>query len=198
MNDILWLLISFLYILAVLLAAYCMGRRGVQAIFVRKTVHILVSLWIFIMAYGMESPVARLAGPVLFTALNLAFYIHSGNISAGIVFFPLSITVMIFLMIEGILSVQSVVAGTLVMGLGDGAAAIAGTLLGKTRKSIEGSAVMFIVAFNVILACTGIGVIRAAVSALAATVAERVSPSALDNLTVPLLAAGAVEVLCAL
>ena len=174
MNDILWLLISFLYILAVLLAAYCMERRGVQAIFV------------------------RLAGPVLFTALNLAFYIHSGNISAGIVFFPLSTTVMIFLMIEGILSVQSVVAGTLVMGLGDGAAAIAGTLLGKTRKSIEGSAVMFIVAFNVILACTGIGVIKAAVSALAATVAERVSPSALDNLTVPLLTAGAVEVLCAL
>ena len=198
MNDIIWLLISFAYVFIVLLIALLMGRKGIASIYIRKTVHILVSLWIFIMAYGMESPVARLAGPVLFTALNLAFYIYSGNISAGIVFFPLSITVMIFLMIEGILSVQSVVAGTLVMGLGDGAAAIAGTLLGKTRKSIEGSAVMFIVAFNVILACTGIGVIRAAVSALAATVAERVSPSALDNLTVPLLAAGAVEVLCAL
>ena len=198
MNDIIWLLVSFLYVLAVLLSAFFMERKGIASIFIRKTVHILVSLWIFIMAYGMESSAARLAGPVLFTVINYAFYIHNGRIGAGIVFYPLSIALMIILMQIGILSSGAVVAGTLAMGLGDGAAAIIGTLLGKTRKSIEGSVAMYVVVFNAVLAVSGIGIGPSAVVALAAACAERISPSAFDNLTVPLITAGAVEVICAL
>ena len=78
------------------------------------------------------------------------------------------------------------------------AAAIIGTLLGKTRKSIEGSVAMYVVVFNAVLAVSGIGIGPSAVVALAAACAERISPSAFDNLTVPLITAGAVEVICAL
>ena len=198
MNDIVWLMISFLYVLAVLLIAFCMERKGIAPIFIRKTVHILVSFWIFIMVYGMESFAARLSGPVLFTLLNYVFYKHNGRTSAGIVFYPLSIALMVILMQAGILSTGAVISGTLAMGLGDGTAAIAGTLLGKTRRSLEGSAVMYVAAFNAILAFGGIGAVKAAVAALAAMAAERLSPSALDNLAVPLITAGAVEVLCVL
>ena len=65
-NDIIWLLISFAYVFIVLLIAFLMGRKGIASIYIRKTVHILVSLWIFIMAYGMESFAARMTGPVIF------------------------------------------------------------------------------------------------------------------------------------
>ena len=198
MNDIIWLLISFAYVFIVLLIAFLMGRKGIASIYIRKTVHILVSLWIFIMAYGMESFAARMTGPVIFTIINFLFFIHNGRKGAGIIFYPFSIALMIILMQTEGLSPVAVVAGTLAMGLGDGAAAIAGTLMGKKRKSIEGSGAMYVVVFNIVMAVTGIGVLQSAVAALAAAISERISPSALDNLTVPLITAGAVEVLCAL
>ena len=197
-NDIIWLLISFAYVFIVLLIAFLMGRKGIASIYIRKTVHILVSLWIFIMAYGMESFAARMTGPVIFTIINFLFFIHNGRKGAGIIFYPFSIALMIILMQTEVLSPSAVVAGTLAMGLGDGAAAIAGTLMGKKRKSIEGSGAMYVVVFNIVMAVTGIGVLQSAVAALAAAISERISPSALDNLTVPLITAGAVEVLCAL
>ena len=198
MNDIIWLLISFAYVFIVLLIAFLMGRKGIASIYIRKTVHILVSLWIFIMAYGMESFAARMTGPVIFTIINFLFFIHNGRKGAGIIFYPFSIALMIILMQTEVLSPAAVVAGTLAMGLGDGAAAIAGTLMGKKRKSIEGSGAMYVVVFNIVMTVTGIGVLQSAVAALAAAISERISPSALDNLTVPLITAGAVEVLCAL
>lgn len=197
MNDLIWLLISSFYVAAVLALASFMRKRGVEDLYVRKTVHMLVSLWILIMAWFIESPVARITGPAIFVLINLFFYLHFGNAGAGIVFYPLSLTVMIALMLCGVLSENAVVAGTLVMGLGDGAAAIAGTLLGRKRRSPEGSAVMFIVSFNVIMAAGG-SIAQAVITAAAATAAERFTPSALDNVTVPLLTAGLMEVLCAL
>lgn len=197
MNDLIWLLISSGYVAAVLALAFFMRKRGVDDLYVRKTVHMLVSLWILIMAWFIESPVARITGPAIFVLINLFFYLHNDNSGAGIVFYPLSLTVMIALMLCGVLSENAVVAGTLVMGLGDGAAAITGTLLGRKKRSPEGSAVMFIVSFNVIMVA-GAGVAQTVITAAAATAAERFSPSALDNVTVPLLTAGLMEVLCVL
>jgi phytol kinase len=86
--------------------------------------------------------------------------------------------------------------GILVMGYGDGLAAVIGKSYGKHKlafgKSIEGSITMFVASFIVVFLVSsftqsvGISLILAlGVSALA-TIVELITPKGLDNLSVPL------------
>jgi phytol kinase len=88
--------------------------------------------------------------------------------------------------------------GILVMGYGDGMAAIIGKTFGKTSytigkstKTIEGSLTMFIISSVVILIILTIynpGARYTAIPLLAisATIIEAITPKGLDNITVPL------------
>lgn len=215
-NDFFWLLVSFGYICTLVLLGFIFYRYlhlGSEK--VRKFIHIFTSLWILIVAYKMESPILMLLGPFCFIFINAVFvyggfgkYLGMGDRKRdnGLIYYPLSIFVLVLLSILGLCQKEHVVAGILVMGFGDGLAAIVGTEFGrhsykvysKYKKSLEGSAAMLAVSLSVIMLSTHCNIWVALVVSMVATVLENVTPLGFDNITVPISTALLLEVLCSL
>ena len=114
----------------------------------------------------------------------------------GIVSFPVSLLIISLLYSYGRVSGSTAIASMFILGFGDGAAAVTGYLLGKTKKSMEGSISMLAVSVVALMLFSGLSFPLCLIVALLATAAERLTPSGLDNLTVPLTAALAMEVIC--
>ena len=197
---------SFVYILAVIGVAFVfykvfhMGAEGV-----RKFIHILVSLWVFILVNMYDSYAWAMVGPVSFMIINfiavyggLASHLGMGNRKRdnGLIYYPFSLAVMVSLMYQGFLPSYAVIAATLMMGFGDGFAALIGTYWGKHKyvsiggkKSFEGSIVMFVVSLIVMMLFTPCPWYWSIIIAFIATVLESFTPLGFDNITVPLITA---------
>ena len=199
MSDSLSILISFCYIAVAVALCLLLDRAfSVPSVIVRKLLHMLSALWVILMAYGFESAAARALGPVLFIFINALYaYRKEGRLDSGLVTFPVSLLIVSLLFSFGYVSADTAISSMLVLGCGDGAAAVTGYFLHKTGKSIEGSISMFLVSM-VVLLFFSLALPWCILVALAATVAERVTPYGLDNLTVPLTSALLMEVICVL
>ncbi len=199
MSDFIWILIASIYVAAVLALSFFLGKRGVLSPEgARKTVHILVSLTSFILAYGIDDDALRLLGPAVFIAVNAVLGIRSGQRLTGLVCYPLSLLILSAAMNLGYLLPSSLAAGGLVMGLGDGAAALVGMRWGRHRighRTLEGSLAMLACSFAVLYAIGGKGLYGAALGGAAVTAIEVLTPHGLDNVSVPLSAAFLSEVL---
>jgi phytol kinase len=121
----------------------------------------------------------------------------------GTVYFPISLLILVNLCWRGVFPLWVGGIGVLIMGWGDGLAAVAGEAapgpalrIWGGRKTAAGTAAMFLASFAVTLLFTlafdpgrggaaGVAV-AAAVAAFAAAV-EVLTPLGIDNLTVPLL-----------
>jgi dolichol kinase len=128
----------------------------------------------------------------------------AGRAGAGDLTYPAGIYAAFVLAGNSALTFQTAV---LVLALADPVAALAGQRLGRARyralgtpRSMEGSAAFTAVAFAVTLGALllggipiGEGVARAAVVAVVTALAEALSPSGLDNLTIPVVAALALS-----
>ena len=124
----------------------------------------------------------------------------------GLVVYPLSVLFLVFLFNTGYMGAESAVSGVLIMGLGDGMAALVGTKWGKHKykvfkvgvKSVEGTFSMFVASFLVVYFLSPCGVLVALFVALFSSLVENISPSGVDNATVPILSSLLLEVLCRL
>ncbi|MTI46452.1 DUF92 domain-containing protein [Sporosalibacterium faouarense] len=182
----------------------------------RKFIHIGVShWWIFSMIFIPEIEYAIIP-PILFIILNYISYKKSvfksmerneSKADLGTIYFPVSLLFLIILTWKNGLLGNNLkyigAVGILVMGYGDGFAAIIGKKLGKNKikiynnvKSLEGSITMFIlsylVALLILIFSNGYSFKILAISfilAVIATVVEALTPWGLDNLTVPLITA---------
>jgi len=215
-SDYIYLLISFAYIgflgaMGFVLYRFC----RVRAEGVRKFIHIMTSLWILLVEYKIENPYLKLLGPFLFIFINGTFS-FSGLSSIlgmndrrrdnGLIYYPLSIFILVLCQNLGYLNRNSVIAAVLVMGFGDGFAALVGTRFGKSKylvygkykKSREGTATMLLVSFAVICAFTDLGILYALLVAFVAALLENMTPLGLDNLSVPISVAILSEALCSL
>ena len=150
MNDIFPILVSFIYVIAVLLVAYLLeshGRLGRES--ARKLVHFLVSLWVFVMVYWMDSLWARILGPIAFIFINTFMTLKAREGRAvGMIFFPVALLAVSILYSFSLISAETAISSVLVMGAGDSAAALIGTRYGRHQlfsKSIEGFTAMFAV-----------------------------------------------------
>jgi len=174
----------------------------------RKLVHIGVSNWWILAMCFFDNPWYPCAGALSFIIINYISYRkhlftameaaqHRDNL--GTVYFPVSLLVLSYACFSGIMPLHAGAAGVLIMGYGDGFAALAGTHLGRHEyrifgniKSIEGSAVMFAVSFLVVYIIMSLYhpesrlAASAAIAALAAAV-EGFTPYGLDNITVPII-----------
>ncbi|HEY9781072.1 MAG TPA: diacylglycerol/polyprenol kinase family protein [Leptolyngbyaceae cyanobacterium] len=157
----------------------------------------------------------------LFYRYRIVGAMDTEDSSPGTVYFAVSVTLLFGLLWrpDGPVDRAPIaVAGVMAMTWGDALAALIGKRIGRHRyrvgqseRSIEGSAAMFfasaVAIFLVLLLLPGsslcpysepIGaewaLLAAIVSAASATLAEAVSPHGTDNLFVPLVAAGVVEV----
>lgn len=205
MNNIIGLIVASIYILVIFLTSKLFEKKGKEV--TRKYIHIMLSnIWFISMAFFDNYIIATIL-PMLFVIINsLSYKFNLIKImeredkkeGIGTVYYAISLTVLslvTFYINKPILALP----GILIMGYGDGLAAVIGqkvksksfNILGST-KSIAGSATMLIVSLIIsILIFSFIGIeyliLKAFLIAIIATILEAISVKGLDNITVPLI-----------
>lgn len=198
MQDLIGLLLSILLVFICFVIAYPVSKKNPET--ARKIVHIGAAHWYFIYAGFFTSPVPALIGLPVVAALVAAANatgmfdktLGQGNKKRnwGLVWYPVSIFIMILMGKFGIGGMTELGVGLLGMGWGDGLAAIVGMKFGKHRlntgKSLEGMAAFF-AAVTVIAFLFTHNILLSVVCGLTGAVFEFMTPFGLDNITVPLV-----------
>lgn len=215
MRDLLALGASFLFIFAFIgLATLLLRFRLLGPAMTRKVVHIGVAHWWLLYLAFIASPWTGLAGALTFIVINTVSYKlrvfkamedpEPGR-NLGTIWFPLSLAVLIGLELLGVMTRWQAGVGVLVMGWGDGMAAVVGQRFGRrpvevfgSKKSAIGTIALLGFSFAVTAIMTAIFVpglsvwdivLRAGATAMFAALVELATPFGIDNLTVPLLTA---------
>ncbi len=196
-------------------AALLVHRRRLAPAGGRKLIHIGVSHWWLVAMAAFDNPWIASIGPASFIVINglearyrlvRAMSGGAGPRNRGTVWYPVSLLVLVNLCWRGVLPPWVGGIGVLIMGWGDGLAAVVGDAVRATgariwggRKTAAGSAAMFAASFLVTLGFTlafgpqGARLFPAAAAAAAtaavATLLEAATPLGIDNITVPIGAA---------
>jgi phytol kinase len=213
LRDLLGILGSYVYVFGLIGIATLLMRRGVMdAHATRKVIHIGVAHWWLIAIALFDNPWIASIGPMSFIVINgidirlrlmRAMEEGADRRNWGTVYFPVSLLVLVNACWRGVMPMWVGGIGILVLGWGDGLAALVGEAssgkgvrLWGGRKSIAGTATMFGASFAVTLVFTLLFNARfsallpaagvAACVAAAATAVEVLTPLGIDNITVPL------------
>lgn len=212
-SNIFGLIISYAYLLAILVTAkLLMNFKPLSPEFIRKFIHISASNWWFILTYFLDALWAKMLGPIFFIIVNgiatfcdLAKYfgMNDKERNYGLIYFPVTLLILVLMVHYGYIPEYISGMGVLIMGYGDGLAALFGKRYGVSqihpiagKKTYVGSFTMFIVSFIVIfmfqhfyeLAWTDSlrGVCAMLFASAAATIFEVLTPLGFDNITVPI------------
>lgn len=219
-RDIIGILVSIVYVgVAIGVAEMLRKQLGWHVEFTRKVVHIAVGIWIiptlYIFTHWYWAAVLP-ALAVIGNALSLRYGILPGiergiRSDLGTIYFPISFVICIALFFDSAWP-QAAAAGIMSMGLGDAAAAVVGKRFGRhhyrslgARKTLEGSAAMFVVSAAAVLvtfiifnayspdaavtphvSMRVVWVVTLAVAAIA-TALEAAFARGIDNLAVPVI-----------
>lgn len=208
MNDLIGILVSFIFVFAVIGISTVLSNKGrLDPEGSRKFIHVAVSNWWIIAMLMFSDPLWASFVPLMFVFINTLSY--RKNIfkamerdgsprDLGTVYYAISLLILAALTftykvpyIGGI--------GILVMGYGDGFAAIVGQRYGKhsftkfgLNKSLEGS--LMVLVFGVLISGLFFGlyspsnlILKAVIVGCFALIVEVLSPNGFDNLTLPLL-----------
>ena len=212
-SNIVGIIASFSFLGFVIAFAFVLGKKtSISSETMRKIIHIGVSNWWFIeislfttLSFALVGPIFFIISNTFFTFLDWGKYIgmNDRKRNYGLIYFPVSLLLLVILQYQGILPTIACTIGVLVMGYGDGLAALIGHKWGKRKLNIPsggktwlGTLVMFLVSFLITFvmfmiasiplgSALGVALLVGFVSA----VVEAITPLGLDNLTVPLLAA---------
>ena len=170
MNEIAALFLSFGFVFAIIgIATFLLSFDFVSGEVSRKVIHIGVSNWWLIAMNFMEQAHIAVIGPISFIIINTISYkqhlfpameddVPRDNL--GTIYFPISLLVLVLLCFNGYLPLSAGAAGILIMGYGDGLAALVGSHFGRyriklgpwnTRKTLLGSSTMLITSFITVL-----------------------------------------------
>ena len=213
--NIIGVIISFIFVFSIIGISEVLKKKNILSVEgSRKFVHVGVSNWWILAMYMIPNYIFALIPLLIFVVLNYMSYKKNifssmergrGKEDLGTVYFPLSLAVLVlFTWWDGILFQNPYygAVGALVMGYGDGFAAILGDRYGKhvyhirrSKKSIEGSVAMFVFSFLVTIVILllefhtlhGLHFLVAFLVAIASTVIEGITPLGFDNITVPIL-----------
>ncbi len=196
---------SILYIILVFATSKLLEKKEKEMS--RKYIHIMLcNIW-FIFMYFFDNFIVAAILPALFVVINSLSYKYDlikimeredKKEGIGTVYYAISLTILsivTFYFKKPILGL----AGVLIMGYGDGLAAVIGQnikskeykVFGGT-KSIAGTITMFAISFIIsgliflYLGTTGL-IIKSIIIAAISTLVEAVSVKGLDNITVPLI-----------
>jgi uncharacterized protein (TIGR00297 family) len=171
----------------------------------RKMIHIGVSNWIVLAMYLFKSLPFLLVTPIAFIIINYLSYrfeliqvMEQKDDSFGTVWYAISLTILC--LFAFILNQKEIaIIGILIMGYGDGMAALIGKYFGKKhwvapyqKKTYLGSFIMFILSFLVTLIALYLFYHRlewviAMIVGIVATLVELIQEKGRDNLFVPLI-----------
>lgn len=218
-SNIIGLLISFPFLAVVIAIGIFLKRQySISSETMRKFVHIGVSNWWFIEANFFTTLSFALVGPIFFIVTNSLFtFLGWGKAlgmddrkrNYGLIYFPITLLLLVVLEYQGAVSSLACSIAVMIMGYGDGLAALIGAKWGQKRlplsfakKTYLGTLVMACVSFVITFiglagySTLGMGSVVAIsfMIAIVSAVVEAIAPLALDNITVPLIAALLVEV----
>lgn len=214
-KNIIGVVISFIFVFTIIGISEVLKKKKILSVEgSRKFVHVGVSNWWILAMYIIPNYIFALIPLLIFVVLNYISYKKNifssmergkGKEDLGTVYFPLSLAVLVlFTWWDGILFQNPYYGalGALVMGYGDGFAAILGDRYGRhvyhikrSKKSIEGSIAMFVFSFLVSIVILllefhnllGLHLLIAFLVAVFSTFIEGITPLGFDNITVPLL-----------
>jgi len=208
MTEFIGMGLGFAYIFVII--GIAIALRKLPHEMSRTFAHIMVANWWIIASLTMASYWVVMAAPfffIVFNILNLIFnWIPCLNSkvrsnSFGTVYYAASVALLTHLYFFDPNLRAAGGIGLLVMGYGDGFAAVIGQFYGKHKfsifkghKSIEGSLTMLVVSMIAVYAylmwMTGApSLLMVLVIPILATMIEAISPYGLDNLFVPLISA---------
>ena len=204
LNNLVGVIVSAIYIAAVVVTSKFMSKFGEEAS--RKFIHVLLSnVWIIYMLF-IDSLVPACILPIAFVIINTLSYKfkliksmeREENDGFGTIYYAVSMLVVsIIAYVAGDPRIGA--TGILIMGYGDGFAAIIGKKIkskkykiGKTTKSIAGSLTMFIIRLFIsfiVLKMIGVKylIFDSFGIAVVATILEAISIKGFDNITVPVI-----------
>lgn len=203
------IIVSFVFIFLVIgISTLLTNKKILSGEGSRKFIHIGVANWWIIAMIFFDSPLWAAIVPALFIIINYISYKKQvfkamergkGKNDLGTVYYAISLFILSIITFSKGMDPYVGAMGILIMGYGDGFAAIIGEKYGKhsftlmnSKKSLEGSLAMFIVSFIVafiiaVLAGNSCIWLLPLSIALIATIVEIFSPYGIDNLTVPLI-----------
>jgi phytol kinase len=208
MTDLIFTSFSFFFVFLLLGLSSFLQKKGLlDDEGSRKLVHIGVAHWWFFLIFIDGLLYASIA-PIAFIFLNYLSYKQnifksierSGKGNLGTVYFPISLLILVLMtyLVEPSKSLNYIGAlGILILGYGDGFAAIIGKKFGKTKlifgKSLEGSITFYVASLLVVIVVLFIyqpmlsnTLLIVLLLPLFATLIELITPAGLDNLTIPL------------
>lgn len=213
-RDLIGVVISIAFVFLILIVSETIRKRGhFSKEFTRKFVHIGVAHWWIVAMYLIRDLRYAVIPPIIFVLLNYLSYkkdliksMERGKDRSdlGTVYYPISLIILLLMTWDKGLLGSGVkylgALGILIMGYGDGFAAIVGKNFGKSKykimnneKSLEGSVTMFLFSFIVSIVVLGsfkgfnLYYLRVSfVIAVIAAVIEAITPFGFDNLTVPI------------
>ena len=213
MKNIFGIIISLVYIGIVICSGKLFEKRSKEAS--RKFIHIMLAPYWIIAIIFFENIIWASVMPFLFVIINYLsckFNIikqmereEGEKDGYGTVYYALSLLILSILTYGPLKSITNIygpivaLTGVLVMALGDGFAAIVGKnvksfeyKVGKTKKTLAGSATMFfisLVIISVFLAYFKIPMwfLKALIISMISTILEAVAIKGLDNIVVPIL-----------
>jgi len=208
MKNILGIIVSYVFVALIIIAAKFFEKAGKEAS--RKFIHIMLCNWWFIAMYFFDNWIFASIVPLSFVIINYISY-KKDLISVmerdkqdkdglGTVYYALSLFILSIFTFGIIKRPEIGLCAILIMGYGDGLAAIIGRSIkslsykiGKTKKTIAGSCTMLFISFliaAIFLASvhTNLWYLKAILLAISVTILEAVSIKGTDNITVPVFA----------
>ena len=204
--NVIALITSFLFVfLIITLGTILEKKKRVSKEGSRKVIHIIVANWWFIYMFMFNNILYALIPPITFIILNIFSYKYKiidsmerdNSNSLGTIYYPISL---LFLVIISYLIKDKIISGIgiLILGYGDGLAALVGKKYNKIKllnnKTLFGTLTMFIIStiistiflivFKDLKTITLILVVF--ITAVSATILELFTKKGLDNLTIPI------------
>lgn len=208
MNNGVGLIGSYGLVFAVIGLATLLQKKGILGDEgARKFIHIGVSNWWILAMLAFDDVWLASIPPLTFILLNYISYKSNllkamergGKGNLGTVYFPISLLILVVLSF-GLWDAPWIGGlGILILGYGDGFAAIVGTRFGTHKlvfgKSLEGTLAMFVSSLVVAvllmwIVSAPLPIWTAFLFAITASAVELLTPKGFDNLTVPLFVSG--------
>ena len=215
MRNIVGIFVSYFVIGLIIIAAKFFEKAGKEAS--RKFIHIMLCNWWFVAMYFFDHVIWAAFVPFTFVVINYLSYKKDiigvmerkkeEKDGLGTVYYALSLLILA-IMSFGIQQNPAVgLVPVLVLGYGDGLAAIIGKTvtsysyqIGSGKKTVAGSLTMLVVTFcitAIFLVYMNVSFwhINALLLAIVATIVEAVSVKGTDNITVPIVVYGMLDII---
>ncbi len=205
MNNLIGIVLSFVFVFMTIGISTILNKKKILSDEgSRKFIHIAVSNWWILAMLTFDDPLWASFVPLMFVFINTlsmkkqiftAMERKSGRQEWGTVYYAISLLILTYVTFAADLAYIGGI-GILIMGYGDGFAALIGRKYGKHRlwfgKSIEGASVVlgfgiFISGIFFYIYSPNFWFIKSLIVGVVAMVVELFSPNGIDNLSLPLL-----------